>query len=108
MVFTSFAFLFAFLPLLLVVYFALPGRGKNLGLLLFICAGPALTLVNKAILDEGFHHPVIVSGFGMGATMVFSQLLVATGQLHVRSRPPGFFLTHCAHVTRAKNSNPVM
>ena len=70
----------------------------NLGLLLFICAGPALTLVNKAILDEGFHHPVIVSGFGMGATMVFSQLLVATGQLHVRSRPPGFFLTHCAPV----------
>ena len=68
------------------------------GLLLFILSGPALTVVNKAILDAGLRHPVIVSGLGMFATMIFSQVLVATGKLHIRQRPEGFWLRNCVPV----------
>ena len=68
------------------------------GLLLFILSGPALTVVNKAILDAGFQNPVIVSGLGMFATMIFSQVLVATGRLHIRQRPEGFWVQNCVPV----------
>jgi hypothetical protein len=70
----------------------------NAGLALFILSGPALTVVNKAILDTGFRHPVIVSGFGMAGTTIFTQLLFATGRLHVQERPPNFWLRNCVPV----------
>jgi hypothetical protein len=47
----------------------------NVGLVLFVVSGPLLTVVNKALLDAGFHHPVIVSSFGMLGTVTFTQAL---------------------------------
>ena len=51
----------------------------NAGLVVFVVAGPALTVVNKSILDAGFEHPVLVSSFGMAATMVFTRAANARG-----------------------------
>ena len=70
----------------------------NAGLPLFITSGPLLTLVNKAILDTGFRQPVIVSGFGMFATMLFTQLLALGGYLDLPERPAGFWLKQCLPV----------
>lgn len=70
----------------------------NAGLVLFITSGPVLTVVNKAILDTGFRQPVIVSGFGMFATMIFTRLLALGGLLELPDRPAGFWLKQCLPV----------
>ena len=70
----------------------------NFGLLMFVTSGPALTLVNKEILDTGFREPVIVSGFGMFATMIFTRLLAVTGRLHIPKREPYFWFRSCLPV----------
>ena len=70
----------------------------NAGLVVFVVAGPALTVVNKSILDAGFEHPVLVSSFGMAATVVFTQLLHLSGRLPLRTRPAGFWLRSCLPV----------
>ena len=70
----------------------------NLGLVLFVTGGPALTVVNKEILDTGFREPVIVSGFGMFATMLFTRVLAASGRLHIPKREPYFWFRSCLPV----------
>lgn len=70
----------------------------NFGLVLFVTGGPALTVVNKEILDTGFREPVIVSGFGMFATMIFTRLLAATGRLVIPTREPYFWFRSCLPV----------
>ncbi|MDO4543353.1 MAG: MBOAT family O-acyltransferase [Clostridia bacterium] len=81
MLFSSLTFLFFFLPPVLILYFAVPFRGKNLVLLLsslffYFCGGPVYTLLLLFSILSAYVHGLLIDRFRRRAKLFVASSII--------------------------------